>query len=91
MVEELEQKILSWGEGARGTIFGIWDGNDNGHFFSAEVSGGNVMFVDSQSNRADVKRYFNMMKPSSIVYGRLDNLRPNNSILDAVKAKGAIL
>jgi hypothetical protein len=91
VVEELEQKILSWGDGARGTIFGNWDRKDVGHFFSVEVSGGKVMFVDSQSNKADVKRYFNMMKPSSIVYGRLDNLRPNSSILNAVKARGALL
>jgi len=91
-IVEIEQNALSWGEGARGTVFGKWDDNDKvGHFFSVEVSGGKVLFVDSQSNRADVKRYLNMMKPSSLIFGRLDNLGPNSSILNAVKARGTVL
>jgi len=90
VVEELEQEILSWGEGARGTVFGVISGSQNkGHFFSVEVSEGKVIFVDSQSNKADVRSYFDGLKPSSIVYGRLDNLNPNSSILNAVKARGA--
>ena len=88
VVEELEHKILLWGEGARGTIYGVVIGSRNkGHFFSVEVSGGKVMFVDSQSNTADVRLYFDGLKPSSIIYGRLDNLKPNVSIINAVKAR----
>jgi len=88
--EELEQKVLSWGEGARGTIFGIipiTKKRELGHFFSVEVSEGKVRFVDSQNNMADVKRYFDVLKPSTIVFGRLDNLEPNASIINAVKAR----
>ncbi|GBU21308.1 hypothetical protein R80B4_01197 [Fibrobacteres bacterium R8-0-B4] len=88
-VEELEQMILSWGEGARGTIFGVVSGNQTkGHFFSVEVSGGKVMFVDPQSNNADARQYFDGLKPSSIVFGRLDNLKPNDSIINAIKTRG---
>ena len=87
-VEEIEQKILSWGEGARGTIFGAIKGNQNkGHFFSVEVSGGKVVFVDSQINKTDARQYFEGLKPSSIVFGRLDNLKPNATIINAVKAR----
>jgi hypothetical protein len=90
VVEELELKILSWGEGARGTIFGVIIGSiKKGHFFSVEVSGGKVMFVDSQSNNADVRLYFDGLIPSSIIYGRLDNLNPNVSIINAVKTREA--
>jgi len=90
VAEELERKILSWGEGARGTVFGIAsDGLNVGHFFSAEVSGGRVMFVDSQINMANARIYFDALEPSSIVYGRLDNLKPNANIINAVKERGA--
>jgi hypothetical protein len=90
VVEELEHKIQLWGEGARGTIYGVISGRrKKGHFFSVEVSGGEVMFVDSQSNNADVRRYFDGLIPSSIIYGRLDNLKPNDNIINAVKAREA--
>jgi len=89
VVEELEHKIQLWGEGARGTVCGVVIGSrKRAHFFSVEVSGGKVMFVDSQSNTADVRQYFDGLKPWSIVYGRLDNLKPN-SIINAVKAREA--
>lgn len=89
VVEELEQQILLWGEGARGTIYGVvTNSQKTGHFFSVEVSGGRVMFVDSQTNDMDVRSYFEGLKPSSIVYGRLDNLKPNRSIINAVKSRG---
>jgi len=92
VAEELERKILSWGEGARGTVFGVMPSNKKnkvGHFFSVEVSEGKVRFVDSQNNTADARGYFDILMPSSIVFGRLDNLEPNVSIINAVKARGA--
>jgi len=88
VVEELELKILSWGEGARGTIFGVIMGSPQmGHFFSVEVSGGKVMFVDSQINMVDVRSYFEGLVPQSIVFGRLDNLKPSDNIINVVKAR----
>jgi len=88
VAEELEQKILQWGEGARGTIYGEVVKKNVGHFFSAEVSGGKVMFVDGQINSDDVKWYFNALKPSSIRYGRLDNLKASDAIRNAIRNKG---
>jgi hypothetical protein len=37
VVEELTREILSWGEGARGTVLGSWDNKRGGHIFSFEV------------------------------------------------------
>jgi len=88
-VDEIERNVLSWGEGARGTIFGIPAGQTRGHFFSVEVSEGKALFVDSQIGRADVRWYLEEMTPSSIIYGRLDNLEPTDSIINAVKAREA--
>lgn len=90
VVEELEQKIQLWGEGARGTIYGIvMDIQNVGHFFSVEVNGGKVMFVDSQINSVDARSHFEELIPSSIMFGRLDNLKPNDNIINAVKAREA--
>jgi hypothetical protein len=84
VVEELEQKILQWGEGARGTIYGAWNKLD-AHYFSVEVSGGKVMFVDGQNGKDDVRGYLGKMMPSLIFYGRLDNLQPTDAVKNAVK------
>jgi hypothetical protein len=86
---EIEQIMLQWGEGARGTVFGEWKNRNDGHFFSAEVSDGKVMFVDSQNGESDVRRYFNRMKPTSLIFGRLDNLKPTEAVKNVVKNKGA--
>jgi len=46
------------------------------------------MFVDGQTGENDVRRYFSKMKPSSIIYGRLDNLEPTNAVKNVIKSKG---
>jgi hypothetical protein len=84
VVDELVREIGSWGEGARGTVFGEWDGRDIGHFFSFEVCNGEVMFIDSQKGKDDCIGYLNKMKPSSIIYGRLDNLKPSEKSKNTV-------
>jgi hypothetical protein len=88
-VAEIERNVLSWGEGARGTVFGVPVDENSGHFFSVEVSEGKVVFVDPQVGKADVRWYFDELEPSSIVFGRLDNLKPNLGIINAVKAREA--
>jgi hypothetical protein len=88
VVAEIERNVLSWGEGARGTVYGVLIDEDSGHFFSVEVSDGKVVFVDPQVGKADVRWYFDELEPSSIVFGRLDNLKPDFSIINAVKARG---
>ncbi len=90
VVAEIEQAMLQWGEGARGTVFGNWEEEvEFGHFFSAEVVQGRVMFVDGQNGIDDAKIYFYMMKPLSLIFGRLDNLKPTDAIKNAVKNKEA--
>ena len=84
---EIEHEVLSWGEGARGAIYGVPSGEGKGHFFSVEVNEGKAVFVDSQVGKIDVREYFNGLEPSLIVYGRLDNLKPALSIINAVKTR----
>ena len=86
---EIEKQMLEWGEGTRASIFGVWDGRTFGHYFNAEVSGGKVRFIDGQSNKKDVSEFFSRMKPSSIQYGRTDNLEINMKVFDErLKEKG---
>ena len=87
---EMKQEISSWGEGARGGVFVVWDGRSWGHYFNVEVIDGEVVFLDGQSNEygQSVEDYFKIVKPSSIQYGRWDNLEPNEVVKTAVKNRG---
>jgi hypothetical protein len=89
MKQKVEQDVLAWGEGARGAIRGEWswwpDGSD-GHLFSLEVRNGVVKYDDGQAGKEDVKHLENM-KPQTVKYVRLDNTKPNDKILKAVKSR----
>jgi hypothetical protein len=90
-VKEIEETVKSWGDGARGGVFVVWDGRSWGHFFAVENVDGEVVFVDGQNNKRGeyVREYFQRAKPSSIVYGRFDDLEPNESnIKKALKNRG---
>lgn len=87
---EMKQEIASWGDGARGGIFVIWDNRTWGHYFAVEVVDGEVVFVDGQNNKSGdyVEAYFKRAKPSSIEFGRWDDLEPSEKIKKAVKNRG---
>lgn len=76
--KEIEDMLLKAGEGARVSIFGVWDGKKWGHYFNAEVENGKVRFIDAQPNgsvyQKDVSYYFDFLKVKSIQYGRTDDL-----------------
>jgi len=87
MKQKVEQDILTWGEGARGAIRGnwlLWPDGAKGHLFSLEVRDGVVMYDDGQNGEKNVK-YLESMKPQTIAYVRLDNTKPNDKVLNAVK------
>jgi hypothetical protein len=84
MAWKIEQDILSWGEGARGAIRGTWLNDVRGHFFSVEISGGRVIFVDGQIGKDNV-RHLESMNPQNIDYIRLDNTKPTDNVRNAVK------
>lgn len=84
---EIERIMLGWGEGARAEIRVAWDTGSMGHVFAAEVKDGKVLFVDPQSGSRDVRHYFNYAKPSSVEYGRIDNLVPTEGILETCKSR----
>jgi len=86
MIPIIENDILKWGEGARGVIRGEWAAYKWAHIFSLEVHDGTVRYDDGQTGRENVKHLENM-RPLSIQYVRLDNLKPNNKVINVVKNK----
>lgn len=87
---EMTEEIQSWGEGARGAVLVVWDGRSWGHFFNVEVVNGKAVFTDGQNGKSGeyVANYFNRVKPSAILYGRIDNLELSDKITEAVKVRG---
>jgi hypothetical protein len=86
MIPKVERDILAWGDGTRGAIRGEWIDSDDGHIFSFEVRGGSVKYDDGQTGEDNVK-YLEDMKAQSVKYVRLDNLKPNDKVLNSVKNK----
>jgi hypothetical protein len=86
LFQELTREVGSWGEGARGTVLCNLEGRDLGHIFSVEVTKDmRIMFVDSQENVSIAAEYFNTVIPSSVKYGRLDNLAPSANVINTVR------
>lgn len=98
--QEVEQRMLSYGDGARAIIGVQWSGRrHSGHAFIVENVGGKIKYVDPQSAESDVSKYMNYIKPTS-TYGynrykmyntrlvRIDNAEFTSNITKAVKIKG---
>lgn len=83
---EITATMLQWGNGARAEIRLAWDGGSYGHVFAAEVRDGKVIFIDPQcgTSGVSVEGYFDLAKPSSVEFGRLDNLEPNEEYIKDV-------
>jgi hypothetical protein len=84
MITKVEQDVLAWGEEARGAIRGEWAIFGDGHLFSLEIRNGAVRYDDGQSGKENVK-HLECMKPQTVEYIRLDNTKPNDNVLKAVK------
>ena len=87
IVPEMRREIIKWGDGARGSVFIKPEGATIGHFFSIEVVGDKVRFIDAQHGYSDVEVYFDKADPSSIIYGRWDNLKPSDLVTNACKGR----
>jgi len=92
VISEMELEILSWGNGARGTVLGLFResfAGRPGHIFSFEVMNGRVVFVDAQDAGINAVQYLKDMRPDSIEYGRLNNLKPSaKTIRVALRKRG---
>jgi hypothetical protein len=68
-------------------VYVDWGDKQGTHVFSAEMINGNVVFVDPQTGERGVERYFYEQKNPVIGIARVDNLKINDYIMEAVEVK----
>jgi hypothetical protein len=87
--KNIVSKMQGWGDGSRGIVYVAWKGG-NAHVFNIENKGGKVSIFDGQVGKSySLSDYLSLAKPSSTMLSRVDNLKPNNNVLQyAVKKKG---
>lgn len=89
----VEKNIVSnmqgWGDGSRAIVYVAWKGG-SAHVFNVENVGGKVSIFDGQTGKSHtLSEYLSLAKPSYTMISRVDNLKPNESVLQyAVKKKG---
>ena len=79
-IDEIRQKMLLWGEGARAQVVVVWSGTNSGHTFMAEQRNGQTCFIDPQTSEIDVSYYFNDVRSGYTRFCRIDNLKPSKHI-----------
>ena len=80
-MKEIEDFVNASGEGTRVQVIAQWK-YGGGHTFAAEMRDGQIRFVDPQTGDDNVKSYFARVKPDTVKFCRIDNLRANSGILD---------
>ncbi len=72
--------MKSFGDGARGEVVVVWKTGES-HVFVAENRNGDIHFLDPQSGELDVEYYFDNVKNDLTKLLRMDNLEPNEKII----------
>lgn len=85
----IEEKMANWGEGARAIVYVAWK-TGKAHVFNVEQRDGKLVAVDAQTGRHSfpIESYLDNAKPSKTMISRVDNLKPNDNFLYAVKKRG---
>lgn len=82
-------KMQNWGDGSRAIAYVEWK-HGNAHVFNIENRGGKVSIFEAQSGKTySLNAYLSISKPSKTMISRVDNLKPNEGVMQyAVKTKG---
>ena len=80
----IEKAAAEWGDGARGFVVLVWKGRKSSHIFNVENRGGEVRFIDGQTNSDDVADYFQRASPTkgSCYVVRTDDLTPTDRVME---------
>ncbi|MDD2957945.1 MAG: toxin glutamine deamidase domain-containing protein [Lachnospiraceae bacterium] len=74
-MEDIQNAMHSWGDGARAQIVVYWDSpHGGGHTFIAEQRNGETIFSDPQTGNVNVINYFNRVVRNQTQFCRIDNL-----------------
>ena len=77
-INNIENKMREWGDGARAIIRMRWNGNKSGHVFNVENQGGRIVYTDSQVHRTvDIADYMSGAEPTRTGIIRVDDKEIN--------------
>lgn len=86
---EIEKYMKDLPDGAMCEIRCEWKDRDYGHVFIAEKQNGKVRYIDPQTGKTEVSRYFKDMKPNRTQFWRIDNATLNDDLIKyCCKSKG---
>lgn len=86
--QNIIDKMVEYGDGARAEIYCVWKGASSAHVFAAENVGGKIRFIDPQTGSTNCEGYFKELMPSRTMMCRIDQLEPSDLIADCCKNKG---
>ncbi len=76
VVKNIESRMKSYGDGARGVISIVYKNSSKGHVFNVEQRKGKTYFVDAQSGkRLWAKNFIDIVDRSTVTLTRTDNLK----------------
>lgn len=87
-ISDINEKMASWGEGARAQVVVIWENvfPPSGHTFNVERINGKTVYIDPQTGQTGCEWYFRNAKSDCTTICRVDNLQPTDRILMCCKA-----
>ncbi|MFC0266359.1 VG15 protein [Alloscardovia macacae] len=74
-LEDTLALMNKWGEGSRAIVYVSWKDNDLAHVFIAENDNGVVRFIDPQTGKTDVKKFFELVEEDKTRIMRVDNAK----------------
>ena len=84
MIDRLDSKMASYGEGARAVVQVQWK-KGGGHVFVAERKNGRTVYIDPQVNKRYTANYIaSSVRPGSVNLVRTDNLRVSERAKNSV-------
>ena len=90
VVSNIEKKMSSFGDGARGVVSITYKNSRVGHVFNVEQRKGKTYFVDAQSGkRIWAKNFMDIVNKGTVTLTRTDNLRISDRAKNFVTAEDA--
>lgn len=88
VVNNIEKKMRSYGDGARAVVQVSYKNANYGHVFNVERRGNTNYYVDAQTGeRIRAKKFFETVKTASVTLVRTDNLRPSDRMKNFVTSE----
>lgn len=87
-ISDINEKMASWGEGARAQVVVIWKNAfpPAGHTFNVERINGKTVYIDPQTGQTGCEWYFRNAESGFTTICRVDNLKPTDKILICCKS-----